>query len=90
MHYDNSKLNVHIKTNFNNDKISKNISYELLDINDKNKLDFILKDLKMQVTDIWKEANIVNLLMPLFTPYNMINNIFCSTINSTSSTLFIY
>jgi hypothetical protein len=65
MNYDNNKLNVHIKTNFNNDKISKNISYDLLDINDKNKLNSILKDLKMQVTDIWKEANIVNLLMPL-------------------------
>jgi len=65
MNYDNNKLNVHIKTNFNDDKISKNISYELLDINDKNKLNLILKDLKMQVTDIWKEANIVNLLMPL-------------------------
>ena len=65
MNYDNNKLNVHIKTNFNDDKISKNISYKLLDINDKNKLNLILKDLKMQVTDIWKEANIVNLLMPL-------------------------
>ena len=32
---------------------------------DDKKLNFILKDLKLQITDLWKGVNIVNLLMPL-------------------------
>ncbi len=65
MDYQGAKLNIHIKTNFNNNKISKNISYELKNINDKLLLNFILKDLKLKITDLWKEENLVNLLMPL-------------------------
>ena len=45
--------------------MSKNISYELDDIKDELKLNSILKDLKMQITDIWKEENIINLSIPL-------------------------
>ena len=63
--HNNKQLNVHIKTNFDNNMMNKNISYKLDDINDKIRLNFILKDLKIQITDIWKELNIVNLLMPL-------------------------
>ena len=63
--HNNKQLNIHIKTNFDNSTKSKNISYALDNINDEIRLDFILKDLKMQITDIWKELNIVNLLMPL-------------------------
>ena len=65
MHYQNKLLNIYLKTNFKNNKTSKNISYELDDINNEIKLNLILKDLKIQITDIWKEENIVNLLMPL-------------------------
>ena len=65
MDYQGVKLDIHIKTNFNNNKISKNISYEVKNINDKSLLNFILKDLKLKITDLWKEANLVNLLMPL-------------------------
>jgi hypothetical protein len=65
MEYNNKKLNIHIKTNFNDNKISKNIFYKIADIEDEEKLNYILKDLKMKVTDIWKEENVVNLLMPL-------------------------
>ena len=34
-------------------------------INDELVLDSILKDLKLKITDLWKEQNIINLLMPL-------------------------
>ena len=65
MDYQGAKLNIHIKTNFNNNKISKNISYELKNINDELLLNPILKDLKLKITDLWKEENLINLLMPL-------------------------
>ena len=63
--YQDKKLNIHVKTNFNNNKISKNFLYEVENINDEAALNYILKDLKLKVTDIWKEENLVNLLMPL-------------------------
>ena len=63
--YQDKKLNIHVKTNFNNNKISKNFLYEIENTNDEPALNYILKDLKLRVTDIWKEANLVNLLMPL-------------------------
>ena len=65
MDYQDKKLNIHVKTNFNNNKISKNFLYEVENINDESALNYILKDLKLKVTDIWKEENLVNLLMPL-------------------------
>ena len=65
MDYQDKKLNIHVKTNFNNNKISKNFLYEVENINDEAALNYILKDLKLKVTDIWKEENLVNLLMPL-------------------------
>jgi len=61
IHHQNKQLNVYIKTNFNNNKISKNITYELNDIKDELKLNDILKNLKMQITDIWKNENVINL-----------------------------
>jgi len=63
--YQDKKLNIYVKTNFNNNKISKNFLYEVENINDEPSLNYILKDLKLKVTDIWKEENLVNLLMPL-------------------------
>jgi len=65
IHHQNKQLNVYIKTNFNNNKISKNITYELNDIKDELKLNYILKDLKIQITDIWKKENVINLSIPL-------------------------
>ena len=65
MDYQNKKLNVHVKTNFNNNKISKNFLYEVENIEDELLLNSILKDLKFNITDLWKEENLVNLLMPL-------------------------
>jgi len=65
IHHQNKQLNVYIKTNFNNNKISKNITYELNDIKDELKLNDILKNLKMQITDIWKNENVINLSSPL-------------------------
>jgi len=65
MNFENKKLGIYLKTNFNNNMISKNISYEVQNINDKLILDSILRDLKLIITDLWKEENIVNLLMPL-------------------------
>ena len=65
INYQDKKLNVHVKTNFNNNKTSKNILYKIKNIRDESELNIILKDLKLKVTDLWKEQNLVNLLMPL-------------------------
>ena len=65
MDYQNKKLDIHLKINFNNNKISKNISYNVKNINDEQELIFILKDLKLMITDLWKEENLINLVMPL-------------------------
>jgi len=65
MNYQNSKLSIYLKTNFNNSKLSKNISYKLTNINDKSKLKEILSELKTIITDIWKGENIINLAIPL-------------------------
>ena len=63
--HQNERLNVYLKTNFNNNKVSKNLFYELDNMENQSKLNFILKDLKIQITDIWKEANVINLSIPL-------------------------
>jgi hypothetical protein len=34
-------------------------------MNDESVLKGILKDLKLKITDLWKEENLINLLMPL-------------------------
>ena len=65
MDFQDKLLNVYIKTNFNNNKISKNISYKITNIKDENLLNEILNDLKFKITDLWKEQNLINLLMPL-------------------------
>jgi len=65
MHYQNKQLNIYVKTNFNNNKTSKNITYELSDIKNELKLNDILKDLKEQITEIWKKENVINLSSPL-------------------------
>ena len=65
MDYEKVQLNIYLKTNFNNNVTSKNISYEIKNIKDELTLNSILKDLKTQITEIWKEGNIVNLSMPL-------------------------
>ena len=63
--YQDTKLNIYLKTNFNNNKISKNFLYEVKNINDELLLNSILKDLKFKITDLWKEENLINFLMPL-------------------------
>jgi len=65
MDFQTRKLNVHLKINFKNNTISKNIKYEVNDINDQTKLNFIIQDLKLKISDLWKEENLINLLMPL-------------------------
>ena len=65
MNYNNKKIKIYLKTNFEGSKISKNLSYELKSINDDLGLSIILKDLKREITDLWKQANLINLLMPL-------------------------
>jgi len=65
MSYQNKKLNIYLKTSFNSNLVSRNISYDLMNINDNSILNSILKDLKLKITDLWKEENLVNLLMPL-------------------------
>ena len=63
--YQNKKLNIYLKMNFNNNKTSKNISYEIHNINDKEKSNIILEDLKLLITDFWKRENVISLTSPL-------------------------
>jgi hypothetical protein len=65
INFQNNRLDIHLKTNLDESKTSKNISYELDDINNETKFYSILKDLKTQITEIWKEENLVNLSIPL-------------------------
>ena len=65
MDHQDKKLNIYLKIKFNKNMISKNISYEIANIKDELVLNSILNDLKLKITDIWKEENLVNLLMPL-------------------------
>jgi len=65
MEHQNEKLNIHLKTSFNNNKTNKNISYNINNINEHSELSLILKDLKLKISDLWKEENLINLLMPL-------------------------
>jgi len=65
MNYEKIKLNIYLKTNFNNNTTSKNISYDIKNIRDEIILNSIVKDLKLEVVDLWKEQNLINLLMPL-------------------------
>jgi hypothetical protein len=58
-------LNVYLKTNLNNNKTSKNISYNINDINNELELEKILKNLKKESVDIWKAENIINISIPL-------------------------
>ena len=65
LEYNKNKLNVYLKINFNNNKISKNFFYKLGNISDVESVNLIIKDLKSKISDIWKQENLVNLLMPL-------------------------
>ncbi len=65
INFQNKQLDIHLRTNFDESKTRKNISYELDDINNETKLYSILKDLKTQITEIWKEENLINLSVPL-------------------------
>lgn len=86
MNYEDKKLNIHLKTNFNQNKISKNLSYKLSDIENESELFEIGKSLKLKISDLWKEANVINLAMPLsidieykyknLKDFNKIKNIF--------------
>ena len=63
--YKNKNLDIHLKTKFNNSKVSKNFNYKINNFNDEKKLNSILKNLKLKITDMWKEENLINILMPL-------------------------
>ena len=65
IYYEKNNLIIHIKTNYNNNKNTKNISYKNININDETSLKPILKEVKKILIETWKEANVINLLMPL-------------------------
>ena len=65
INYENNKLKIYLKTNFEGNYVSKNFSYELKSLNDEENLNFVVKKLKTATNDLWKESNLVNLLMPL-------------------------
>ena len=64
MDYNSDTLNVYLKTNFNDSQFSKNIYFDVPNIQDKEKLNLVLKELKLKIIDIWKKENIVNLAIP--------------------------
>ena len=74
MNYKVKNLTIHIKTNFNNNKTAKNIFYKNIDISDENSLEPILKNIKKIIIDIWKEDNVINLLMPLSIKLKFLHN----------------
>ena len=57
MEFEKNKLNIHLKANFNNKKVKIINYYDIENLKDKKKLDFIIKDLKVKITDIWKEKS---------------------------------
>tara|TARA_B100000700_G_C14990290_1_gene830944 strand:- start:586 stop:1683 length:1098 start_codon:yes stop_codon:yes gene_type:complete len=65
MDFQNDKLSIHLKINFNNIQTSKNIHYTVRNINDKEELNSIIKDLKFKIIDFWKEENLINISIPL-------------------------
>ena len=65
MDYQKGKLNIYLNTNFNNNKMAKNVTYNIENINKKSNLEPVLKDLKIKITDIWKLENIINFSLPL-------------------------
>ena len=65
MNYKEDNLDVYIKTNFNEDKISKKILYKLNNIKNEKELSLILEKLKIEIIDLWKNENIINLSIPL-------------------------
>ena len=65
MNYKEKILNIYLKTSFNDNQINKNILYKIDNINDELSLNSALIDLKIIITDLWKEENLVNLLLPL-------------------------
>ena len=74
MNYKKKDLAIHIKTNFNNNKTAKNIFYKNININDEDSLEPILKNIKKIIIDIWKEDNVINLLMPLSIKLKFLHN----------------
>jgi len=74
MNYDMENLIIHIKTNFNNNKTTKNISYKNINIEDENHIKPILSEVKKILIDTWKEANVINLLMPLSIKLKILHN----------------
>ena len=65
MDYKGKKLNIYLKINFKKNTITKNITEDLTSIHDEIKLNSIIKKLKIKVTDLWKEENLLNVLLPL-------------------------
>jgi hypothetical protein len=63
--YNNKKLKIYLKTNLNSNESSKNISYKIDTLENEDRLNFILRDVKMKITDIWKQQNLVNISIPL-------------------------
>jgi len=63
--YQDNGMRIYLNTNFNSKKTSKNIFYKIENIKDQKILENILKDLKLKINEIWKEENLINLLMPL-------------------------
>ena len=65
MDFNSQDLKIYLKTKFNNNIVSKNINYPLSDLNNISQMKNILVNLKLEILDIWKQENIINIAMPL-------------------------
>ena len=65
MSYTSNQLKVYLKTSLDFKEYNKNIFYNVQDLNDEAKLNFIIRDLKLKILDMWKRANLINIPLPL-------------------------
>ena len=65
MEIEKDKLKIFLKMNLNKNEVSRNFSFENIDLSKNEKIDFLTQNLKTNILDLWKELNIVNYDFPL-------------------------
>ena len=67
--------------NLNKNEVSRNFSFENIDLSKNEKIDFLTQNLKTNILDLWKELNIVNYDFPLTINIAFNNKNFDSLLN---------
>ncbi len=70
LRYYKKKLNIFIKTNFNEAKKFSKIDFKLDDLDNRQVRLDIIKNLKLYINEIWKEENIIDISTPSFLTLN--------------------